>query len=86
MAKNYSFYFRYRSFYLNISFTIHWNCIVSFRNFRHQIADSVRKLLRSPINSPTKLFFKKKNIIIPADRVRLVGESNQTTDFKQCRL
>ncbi|EYB97552.1 hypothetical protein Y032_0139g2093 [Ancylostoma ceylanicum] len=34
--------------------------MVALRNFRHQIADSVRRLLRSPRHSPTKLFFRRK--------------------------
>ncbi|KAK6028659.1 hypothetical protein OSTOST_05255 [Ostertagia ostertagi] len=34
--------------------------MVALRNFRHQIADSVRRLLRSPRRSPTRLFFRKK--------------------------
>ncbi|XGW28896.1 hypothetical protein V3C99_008588 [Haemonchus contortus] len=34
--------------------------MVALRNFRHQIADSVRRLLRSPRRSPTGLFFRKK--------------------------
>ncbi|KAK6746896.1 hypothetical protein RB195_000255 [Necator americanus] len=35
--------------------------MVVLKNFRIQIADSVRRLFRSPRHSSTKLFFRKKN-------------------------
>ncbi|CAD6194547.1 unnamed protein product [Caenorhabditis auriculariae] len=35
--------------------------MVTLRNFGHHIAYSVRRLLKSPRSSPTKLFFKRKD-------------------------